>query len=103
MVGQISPGDHVDVYVGLNEAGPGGSVPVIKRLIDNALVLGTPGAGASGGNIVLRGQGPQAAELAFAADNGKLWLVLRPASGARPVNPGLVTAGRLLLGVRPVR
>ena len=103
MVGQISPGDHVDVYVGLNQAGLGGSVPIIKRLIDNALVLGTPGAGASSGNVVLRAKGPQAAELAFAADNGKLWLVLRPASGARPVNPGLVTAGRLLLVVRPVR
>jgi Flp pilus assembly protein CpaB len=103
MVGQISPGDHVDVYVGLNQAGPGGAVPIIKRLIDNTLVLATPGAGASSGNIILRAKGPQAAELAFAADNGKLWLVLRPASGARPVNPGLVTAGRLLLGVRPVR
>jgi Flp pilus assembly protein CpaB len=103
LVGQISPGDHVDVYVGLNQAGPGGAVPIIKRLIDNVLVLATPGAGASSGNIILRAKGPQAAELAFAADNGKLWLVLRPASGARPVNPGLVTAGRLLLGVRPVR
>ena len=103
LVGEISPGDHVDVYVGLNQAGPGGSVPVITRLIDNALVLGTPGAGASNGNVILRAQGAQAAELAYAADNGKLWLVLRPASGARPVNPGLVTAGRLLLGVRPVR
>ena len=103
LIGQISPGDHVDVYVGLNQQGPGGAVPVIKKLIGDALVLGTPGAGASGGNIVLRAQGPEAAELAFASDNGKLWLVLRPASGARPVNPGLVTAGRLLLGVRPVR
>src|SRR5919198_6422330 len=99
MVGQISPGDHVDVYVGLNQAGLGGSVPIIKRLIDNALVLGTPGAGASSGNVVLRAKGPQAAELAFAADNGKLWLVLRPASGSKNVKPGLVTAGRLLLGV----
>jgi Flp pilus assembly protein CpaB len=103
LVGEIGPGDHVDVYVGLNQAGPGGAVPVIKRLIDNALVLGTPGAGASGGNVILRAKGPQAAMLAFAADNGKLWLVLRPASGARPVNPGFVTTGRLLLGVRPVR
>ena len=103
MIGQINPGDHVDVYVGLNAQGVGGAVPVIKKLIDSALVLGTPGAGASSGNVVLRAKGPQAAELAFVADNGKIWLVLRPASGARPVNPGFVTAGRILLGVRPVR
>ena len=103
LVGQINPGDHVDVYLGLNQHGPGGAVPVIKKLIDNVLVLGTPGAGGSSGNVILRAKGPQAAELAFASDNGKLWLVLRPASGARPVNPGLVTAGRLLLGVTPVK
>jgi len=103
LVGQINPGDHVDVYLGLNQQGPGGAVPVIKKLIDNVLVLGTPGAGGSSGNVILRAKGPQAAELAFASDNGKLWLVLRPASGARPVNPGLVTAGRLLLGVTPVK
>jgi Flp pilus assembly protein CpaB len=103
LMGQLAPGDHVDVYVGLNQQGPGGAVPVLKSLIDNALVLGTPGAGASGGDVILRARGAQAAALAFAADYGKLWLVLRPASGARPVNPGLVTAGRLLLGVRPVK
>jgi hypothetical protein len=45
----------------------------------------------------------QAAAIAFAADNGKVWLVLRPPTGARPVRPGLVTVGTVLLGVPPVQ
>ena len=102
MLAELSPGDHVDIYVALEMQGPGGTVPVLKQLMQNALVLRTPTTGAGSGNIVLRASGPQAAALAFAADNGKLWLVLRPASGAKPAPPGLVTVQRLLLGVRPV-
>lgn len=104
MLGQIVPGDHVDVYVGLEQQGPGGTMPVLKLLMENTLVLKTPGVGgAAAGNVVLRANGVQAAALAFAADNGKLWLVLRPATGAKPVRPSPVTVQRLLLGVRPVR
>jgi Flp pilus assembly protein CpaB len=102
MLGEITPGDHVDVYVGLEMEGPGGAQPVLKQLMQNALVLRTPATGAGSGNVVLRANGAQTAALAFAADNGKLWLVLRPASGAKPARPGLVTVQRLLLGVRPV-
>jgi hypothetical protein len=46
---------------------------------------------------------PQAAQLAYAADNGKLWFVARPASGAKVQLPGLVTARTLLLGYKAVR
>jgi Flp pilus assembly protein CpaB len=103
LLGQLAAGDHVDIYVAFNQAGPGGTQAVLKQLMQNVLVLATPGSGASAGNVVFRARGAQAAALAFAADNGKLWLVLRPASGARNVQPGLVTIQRLLLGVRPVR
>ena len=65
-------------------------------------MLRTPGSGAAPGTIVLRATGDQAPLLAYAADNGKIWLVLRPATGAKPVRPGLITAERLL-GARPVR
>jgi Flp pilus assembly protein CpaB len=102
MINELSPGDHVDVYVGLEMQGPGGTQPIMKQLMENSLVLRTPSSGAGSGNIVLRASGAQAAALAFAADNGKLWLVMRPASGAKPAKPGLVTVQRLLLGVRPV-
>jgi Flp pilus assembly protein CpaB len=43
----------------------------------------------------------QAAVLAWAADNGRLWFVLRPPSGATTPNPGFVSADSLL-GLKPV-
>jgi Flp pilus assembly protein CpaB len=103
MSGQIQPGDHVDVYVFENVQGPGGSQNWLKQLMQNALVLRTAASGAAQGAVVLRASAVQAAEMAFASDSGKLWLVLRPASGARSVQPGLVTVERLLLGARAVR
>jgi Flp pilus assembly protein CpaB len=103
MSGQIQAGDHVDVYVILAVQGPTGTHPAIKQLMENALVLRTPASGAASGTVVLRGKGVKTAELAWASDNGKIWLVLRPASGAKPVKPGLVTMQQLLIGARPVR
>jgi Flp pilus assembly protein CpaB len=102
LAGQVNAGDHVDVYVGVNIQGPGGAVPALKLLMQNALILRTPGTGATPGTVVLRANGDQAPLLAYAADNGKIWLVLRPATGAKNVRPGLITAERLL-GARPVR
>jgi Flp pilus assembly protein CpaB len=96
--GGISDGDHVDVYVGITVVGTAGSQPALKLLMQNALVLRTAATGAPSGTVVLRGTGRQTAELAWAADNGRLWLVLRPASGAKPQRPGLVTAQRLIAG-----
>jgi Flp pilus assembly protein CpaB len=103
MMSQLQPSDHVDVYVLMDAQGPGGTTSWLKLLMQNALVLRTPTTGAAGGTVVVRAPGVQAAELAFAADKGKIWLVLRPASGAKPALPGLITAQRLLLGARPVR
>jgi Flp pilus assembly protein CpaB len=97
MMGQINPGDHVDVYAMLTGSGAGGAVYSITQLMSNALVLRTPTTGAAPGSVVLRGHGIKTAEMAYAADNGKLWLVLRPASGAKPVRPGIVNQQRLLL------
>ena len=48
------------------------------------------------------GRSQQAADLAFASDNGKLWLVLRPRTGAKPSTATMVTPETLLLGVNPV-
>jgi Flp pilus assembly protein CpaB len=103
MMGQIQAGDHVDVYGLLNVQGPNGTTPTIKQLMDNALVLRTPASGAAAGTVVLRGKGRSTAVMAWTADNGKIWLVLRPASGAKPVRPGLVTLQGVLIGSRPVR
>jgi Flp pilus assembly protein CpaB len=98
MIGQIAAGDRIDMFVGLNNDGQ----PIIKLLFSNVLVLRAPIAGGNG-MYTLRLPEPQAAQLAYAADNGKLWFVARPASGAKVQLPGLVTARTLLLGYKAVR
>jgi Flp pilus assembly protein CpaB len=102
MVGQIAAGDHIDIYVGVNRIGPSGSQPVIKLLMADVTVLRAPLTGGSG-IYTLRASSRQAAALAFAADNGRLWFVLRPPSGAKTVNPGVVSLQTLLLGLKPVQ
>lgn len=92
LVGNIQTGDRADVYVSFPERS---GTPAFLRLVaPNAFVLDaghTPsglniaaaGIGSTS-NVVLEVNVHQAAELAFSADNGKVWLVLRPAHGASP-------------------
>lgn len=97
MVGQIGAGDRIDVFVGLNVQGK----PVIRLLMSNVLVLRAPYAGS--GMYTLRVPEKQAAWLAFASDNGRLWFVLRPPTGAKVQFPGLVEAQTLLAGYKAVK
>ena len=101
MAGQIAAGDRIDIFVGLNSAGIHGSQPVIKLLMSNVLVLRAPYG--TGDAYTLRVPEAQAAQLAYAVDNGHLWFVARPATGAKVQLPGLVTAQTLLLGYKAVR
>lgn len=102
MGGAIGAGDHIDIFVGVNRQGTGGSQPIIKLLMADVTVLRAP-LGDGAGLYTLRATGRQAAVLAYASDNGKLWFVLRPASGAKTVIPGYISAQSLLLGLKPVR
>jgi Flp pilus assembly protein CpaB len=86
MVGTIASGDHVDVYgsyQGQNAAGA-----VVRLLASDVLVLDAPTStsGSIGGQqsatAVLAGPPKLDAELAFTADNGKVWLVLRPGNAS---------------------
>jgi Flp pilus assembly protein CpaB len=99
MLGEIAAGDHVDIFVGVSIKSIGGTQPVIKLLMADVLVLKAPIGGS--GQLTLRLPLRQAAEMAYAADNGRLWFVLRPASGAKTPNPGLISA-QTLLTTRPV-
>jgi Flp pilus assembly protein CpaB len=110
LIGQVHVGDHVDVYVGFSVDNGGGGVnsAVLRVLMENALVLSAPsGAHAIGGaaaaNVVIRANHKQAAAIAYAADNGKVWLVLRPPAGAPRIKPDLVTLKTLLIGAKPLQ
>ena len=69
---------------------------------ENAMNVQNVAKGGSGaGTFYFKVTDAQATKLAFAADNGKLWLALRPAAGAKTAPPSVVTAETLMLGVSP--
>jgi pilus assembly protein CpaB len=114
MVGQLKNGDHVDVYAGFNlDPGNGRPVPVVRLIMTNVQVLaaGSSGGSSLGGsqnpsnafsNVTLNVNDAQAGAVAYAADNGKVWLVLRPANAASTAPPSTISAQSLLLGSRPI-
>lgn len=115
--GVVKAGDRVDVYAGLQTtvSGGGSSAGVSLRLLDaNISVLGVgqngggTGVGSGSGvttqsDIILKVNASQAGALAFASDNGKVWLVLRGANAVEPQHQQqeLYTINSLLLGSRP--
>jgi Flp pilus assembly protein CpaB len=112
MAGQIQPGDHVDVYADIDEAGSSRGQTFVRLLMGNVSVLKAPteatASGLGGGgaqnaqsNVTLKVSDNQAGALAFATDNGKLWLVLRPANASTPP-ASTVTVQSLLAGTAPV-
>lgn len=108
LVGEVQPGDHVDVYGDFSAQGVGsnstsGNAPVVKLLMPNALVLKTPaassgvGGGGTSGTVVLAVSDSQVGPLTFAAENGKVWLALRPGNASAP-SQGLTTLNSVLFG-----
>jgi pilus assembly protein CpaB len=87
--GVVSPGDHVDVYADFTSGGGA----QLRLLIPNVLVLSTSAAGGGvtnnnggSGNVLLAVNTNQAGKVAYASDNGKIWLVLRPGNAQNPTN-----------------
>jgi len=112
MIGRIHAGDHVDVLSGfqVQPDGAGRPRPVLRTLLQDVEVLDAPtlekgqGLGASSSqtqNVTLRVSEKAMPELAFASDNGKVWIVLRAQAGAKQTAMSLVTLDRLLLGLDP--
>src|SRR4051794_16668546 len=91
LIGSVRGGDKVDVLAGFNSASAttGRGRPQLRTLIQNVLVLKAPGgrAKSTGANstqdLTVRVTADQAARLAFAADNGKVWFLLRPPTGGK--------------------
>lgn len=116
LIGDLEVGNHVDVYAGFNviplsrggvPVNGGQSRPVLRLIMGDVPVvaIGSNSGGLSASkatNVSLQVNDQQAADLAFASDNGKVWLALRPSAGAKADPPRIVTAETLILGVRPV-
>ena len=112
MIGVINTGDHVDVYAGVSEQVSGGQTsPILRLLIPNVAVLkagsDTNSTGiAQGSNstsqVTLNVPDSEVGALAWAADNGKVWLVLRPANATATPAPSTITVQSMLFGTKPV-
>jgi Flp pilus assembly protein CpaB len=83
----VQAGDHVDVYAQLQGR--------LGLLLSNVLVLVSPTQAAAGssapvsGAYIVRVPTTKAAKFAYANENGKVWLVLRPANKAAQTPPVL--------------
>lgn len=113
--GPLEEGDKVDVYAGFQvqavdasgrPVGSGQARPVLRLIMQSIPVLATEtdrrGSGSGSADVTLQTTARQASELAFAADNGAIWLTVRPPTGAGVSPANIVTTETLLLGVPPV-
>jgi Flp pilus assembly protein CpaB len=116
LTGVVQAGDRVDVYAGISASadhsttGSGGAGAALRLLIPDVPVLAVnqnAGGGGVGGSsvntesdVVLKIKASDAGALAFAADNGKVWLILRGANATQPKTQtqALYTINSLLLG-----
>jgi Flp pilus assembly protein CpaB len=94
VAGTAAAGNFVDIYIGTS----GGQGQLVTLLVPDVYVLAAPAGG--GGNWVFRIPTKQAAKFAFASDNTKIWLVLRPQVGASRTPPTTATLAELLAGAR---
>ena len=107
LIGEVKPGDRVDVLAGIGLENNGQERrPTLSLIMQNALVLKAPdkpkpGVGAVNTEqpVILRAPDRKAAQIAFAADVGEVWLVARPKAGAKSSRMDTVDLQTLLLGV----
>lgn len=107
LLGQVAAGDFVDVYVSIAASGTSGGAQTttptqVRLLAPNVLVLATPSSSStstsSASSTVLRVNTTQAAKFAYAADYDRIWLILRPQTGAKPTPATVATLSSLLQG-----
>ena len=104
MVGDIGAGDRVDVYASFNM--PGSSDPKLKAIAQDVEVLRAPSAIAGSedndakatAQVTLDLPDGAAQRAAWAADNGKVWVAARPATGASSTRSAVIDAGAMVKG-----
>jgi Flp pilus assembly protein CpaB len=116
----LQAGDHVDILAGFNviPIGPNGAPlngssqarPVEKVIAQDIKVLEVPSSSSSttttsgnSGNIVVQVTDQQAWNIAFAINNGTVFLAGTPQAGNVSSKPSLVTLETMLLGIPPVK
>ena len=88
-------GDRVDIMVMLQ--GGAGSQDGARYLMRDVRLMSITGS-----SVVLEVTDRQAAQIAYAADNAKLWFVLRPPVGAQDSRSAPVTSSTLDLNGNPI-
>lgn len=106
LAGDVKAGDHVDVLAAFAVQSDGRARPVVRVVARNVIVLRAPeldGADGSQQSVAtLRVDDTTAARIAFAAENGRVWLLLRPPAGAADSPARSVDIDALLFGSRPI-
>ena len=88
----LTAGDRVDILAAFNStaAGSASGTPTLEPLVRDIRVMRN-----MGGSVILETTDQQGAKLAFAADNAKLWFMLRPPIGATDSKPTSVSQDSL--------
>jgi Flp pilus assembly protein CpaB len=118
LIGKVQAGDHIDIYAGFNvrKLGPDGRPEpgvsdraVLKLITSDVDVLAVPDSGSGGigggskARLTVRASDQDVAKMAFTADNGILWAILRPRANATPTSPNIVSVETVLFGIPPVQ
>jgi Flp pilus assembly protein CpaB len=105
LIGEVRTGDHVDILAGFSSTSSttGQGRAQLRTLMEDVLVLKAPASGSkvtsnSTSSVTLRVGAADAGKLAFASDNGKIWIVLRPPTGGTNPAPSAVNLESLLSG-----
>jgi Flp pilus assembly protein CpaB len=92
LLGILRPGDRVDILAAFNSqlAATGTGTPTLQPLVRDKRIMAVDGQ-----SVILETTDKEGAKLAFAADNAKLWFLLRPPVGAKDSKPSTISQDSL--------
>jgi Flp pilus assembly protein CpaB len=96
LVGDVRSGDRVDVFASFPNTSSGEGT--LETVVQDAMVLKAPERAESAtdeNSVVLRTTDGQAARIAYAVDNGEVWITLRAPAGGSESAPATVTRGNV--------